>query len=407
MLIYLSNGGTADKMKELLINSKRLEEHKDKIIKTAEEILDAIKEKRPVWIRHHNDCDGYCSAIALEKAIQKNMYDILTRESDFFFYYKRFPSRTPYYSYADATKDISIMLTESERFSRKTPLIIVVDNGSSKEDLMALKKLNIYGLKPIVIDHHPMCKENDQYVSIHLNTGKSDLPASILSAEVANILGGVNNPELYAITGAIGDKSEAEELGEYLKIAKEKGYDEGFFHSAAQAIDYEVNSLGNMEARQYVQDLIFGDFERMKEIIGIVEDEIKKEQQIVESISMKYLTCHEASGHIVASIDTENFFNLKGLSNSKVTGIAKKKLEEVKRTPVVMLGYASDIITVRVNKDLDFDMNKLKKYLESEFPYSMMSGGGHAKAGSIHFSKHLRDEILNKALQYFMEAKKC
>lgn len=393
-----------DKMRNLLINSKRLEEHKDKIIKTADEILNAINEKRPVWIRHHNDCDGYCSAIVLEKAIQKKMYEILSRESDFFFYYKRFPSRTPYYSYADATKDVSIMLTESERFSRKTPLIIVVDNGSSAEDLMAFKKLNLYGIKPIVIDHHPICKENDEYLSIHLNTGESDLPASILSAEVANMLGGVDEPELYAVTGSLGDKCEAEELGEYLKIAKEKEYDEDFFHSAALAIDYEVNSLGNMEARQYVQDLIFGNLERMKKIIEIVEEEIKKEHEIVESISLKYLTCQKKEDYIVASIDTDNFFNLKGLSNSKVTGITKKKLEEVEGLPVVMLGYGNEIITIRINKSLDFDMNELKEYLENEFPYSMVSGGGHAKAGSIHFSKHLREDIREKTFNYFMGA---
>lgn len=392
-------------MQKLLINSQRLEDNKEKIIKTAEKIIEAINERRPVWIRHHNDCDGYCSAIVLEKAIQKKMYETLIKESDFFFFYKRFPSRTPYYCYSDATKDISILLSEADRFSRKTPLIIVVDNGSSAEDLMALKKLNIYGVKPIVIDHHPICKENDQYVSMHLNTGYSDVPASILSTEVANIMGGVEDPEFYAITGSLADKCEPAEIETYLDIAKKKGFTREFFESAAQVIDFEVNSIGNMEARHYVQDLIFGDIERMKKIIEIVNEQIKKEQEIVESISLKYLTYQETKDYIVASIDTENFFNLKGLSNSKVTTIAKNKLEEIKEMPVVMLGYGDEIITVRINKNLGFDMNELKYLLESEFPYSMVQGGGHAKAGSIHFSKHLGNEIREKAFQYFLRGK--
>ncbi len=384
----------------LLINSENLEKIKDNIILASEEIKEAIKNKHPVWIRHHADCDGYCAALVLEKAIQKQMYDVHTRESDFFFYYKRFPTRTPYYDYTDATKDISIMLSEAERFNRKLPLIIVVDNGSTQEDLLALKKLNLYGLKPIVIDHHPICPDVEKYLSVHINSGKSEITASMLAAEVANQIGKIENPELYAATGSIADKSEAEELDNYIKIIENNGYSLDFIKSAAQMIDFEVKSIGNSEARSYIQNLIFGDIDKMNKLIGLVQEELEKEQKIVEKIALKYLDYKKKDNYLVASIDIENTFNLKGLSNSKITSITKKKLEETENMPVAMLGYGSEIITFRINKDLDFDMNKIKEELIKEFPYSMIQGGGHAKAGSIHFSKHLAKDIKEKALEY-------
>ncbi len=394
-----------DKTRELLIDSERIAGLKDIIISAADEISNAINEKRPVWIRHHNDCDGYCAALVLEKSIQKKMYNVHNKESDFFFFYKRFPTRTPYYNYADATRDISIFLSESERFNRKKPLILILDNGSSQEDIFSLKKLNLYGIKPIVIDHHPIGSENDAYISVHLNSGESDISSSMLASEVANILGGVMNPELYAATGAIADKSESNELESYLAIAVKKGYSREFLSSSAQLIDFEVNHLGNSEARSYVQELIFGDIKIMEELMGIVGEEIEKETKLVESIAIKYLVYNEFEDYIVASIDTEKFFNLKGLSNSKITNISRNKLEEIKNKPVAMLGYGSDIITFRINKELDFDMNKIKEKLLEKFPHSMIQGGGHAKAGSIHFSKNLADEIREEAFNFLMGGK--
>ncbi len=85
-----------------MIKSDTLDKLQTKMEEVRDLIVNSIQNKRPILIRHHADCDGYCGAIALERAILSLMYKEYRRESDLFYYYKRLPSKAPYYDYLDA-----------------------------------------------------------------------------------------------------------------------------------------------------------------------------------------------------------------------------------------------------------------------------------------------------------------
>ena len=123
-----------------LIQSKTLEKLSPEIKIAVDMIKNAIKTKTPILIRHHSDADGYCAAIVLERAILPLIADTHRRERDVNFYYTRSPEKAPYYDYSDASKDVSIFLQNMTRFGYKTPLILIVDNGSSAQDLPGIKK---------------------------------------------------------------------------------------------------------------------------------------------------------------------------------------------------------------------------------------------------------------------------
>lgn len=388
-----------------MINSFRLQKLENDFVSTAEIIRSAVNDKRPIWIRHHNDCDGYCAAIALEKAILKKLHDFHVKESDVFFFYKRFPTKTPFYDYSDATRDISLSLAEAERFNRKQPLLIIVDNGSSKEDLFALKKLQVYGIDVVVVDHHPNSIDAEPLLKGHINPHKigegSDLTAAMLCAELGRLIDGtIEDAELLAATGGIADKSDSEEIEQYIKMSEEKGFSREYLENVAEVIDFESGQLLNLEARQYVRELLFGDYERQRAIVDIVKGEIEQEKQKILSVISEYIQYEENENHILAWIDTDDYFNQRKLFFSKIAGLAKKHLEEKLDKPVVVLGYGDEIITIRNDKTLLSDVNELIKKLKEKFPYYMVQGGGHKNAGSIHFARHAKENIIKETMDY-------
>ena len=267
-----------------------------------------IAEKRPILIRHHADCDGYAGAVALERAILEMLYQHHRRESDIFYYYRRSPSRTPFYDYSDATKDVSNFLADVMRHEHKRPLIIVVDNGSSSEDLMSLRKLKIYGAQLIVIDHHPPCKENDTYIDLHINphfvTSSYGISAGMLCAEIAaQLMPGIEDMELLAALSGVADKCEGTELDQYLMLAEKKGYSRRKIEQIAECIDFETYYLGFLESRYMVDDLFFGDLAKQDQLISMISQELAKRKAAYEVAVEKYTLSENMGSFALASLD--------------------------------------------------------------------------------------------------------
>ena len=123
-------------------------------MEAAFQIRLAVIQSRPVIVRHHNDCDGYSSGFALEKAI---MPLIIRQHSSLkapWEYFHRAPCQSPFYEIGDSIRDTANSLRNVAKFSNKMPLIILADNGSCEEDLMAIKQGKVLGSDFIVIDHH-------------------------------------------------------------------------------------------------------------------------------------------------------------------------------------------------------------------------------------------------------------
>jgi archaea-specific RecJ-like exonuclease len=393
---------------ELLIKSEKLEKIKNKLLTASHKIKDAINDKRPIWIRHHNDCDGYCSGVILEKAILKLLHDFHVRESDVFYYFKRLPLKTPYYDYSDVTKDISMFLADNDRFNRKKPLILIVDTGSGEESNLSLQKLSVYEIETIVIDHHPIFEENDKYIGLHINSTTLEdggITAGMLSSEVSNLLYQDDLCNVFAALSGIGDKSNNYEQDEYIKNAEKLGFTKEYLLDVKNMINFESDFLGFFESRNYVSDILFNDLEKQKKIVEITKNEIDKiNQKLLFSIE-KFIETQKCVVNniefIFGLIDVDLNFHKNYKSYSKICSSSLDYLDKKFNKPIVMIAYGDSIITFRISSILDFDVNQIKKELINKFPYSFIEGGGHAKAGTITFSINSKDKIIDYLKKYF------
>jgi len=139
---------------EFLIKSVILDKLKDRFVKAATEIRLAIIQQRPIIVRHHNDTDGYSSGYALERAILPLILKEHSGEKAGWEFFLRAPCAAPFYEIDDSIRDSANSLRNNAKFSNKMPLVIIADNGSSPEDLMAIKHGKIHGMDFIVVDHH-------------------------------------------------------------------------------------------------------------------------------------------------------------------------------------------------------------------------------------------------------------
>ena len=139
---------------DLLIESETLKKLRPKMIKAAKAIRRAIFDGRSILVRHHADADGICAGVAMEKAVIPLLIELNQNSDAEYHYFKRAPSKAPFYEIEDVVKDLSFALEDLQRHGQKLPLIVLLDNGSTEEDILALMKAKIYGIEIVVIDHH-------------------------------------------------------------------------------------------------------------------------------------------------------------------------------------------------------------------------------------------------------------
>ena len=115
--------------------------------KAAGLIRKAVFANRPILVRHHSDIDGFSGGLQIERAIQQIAPDPKYR-------LRRSTMRAPFYEMIDILRDISMAETDSSKWGEEPPLVIILDNGSSTQDVDALFLGREHGMEFIVIDHH-------------------------------------------------------------------------------------------------------------------------------------------------------------------------------------------------------------------------------------------------------------
>lgn len=102
--------------------------------RVREFLLDIVVNKKSVYIEGDYDVDGLCSALVLQESLK----DLGVKN----YYVYRYRKRT------HSVDSVAIQQCVQGHYD----YFIVADTGSS--DLGLLKKLNQYGIKVIVLDHH-------------------------------------------------------------------------------------------------------------------------------------------------------------------------------------------------------------------------------------------------------------
>ena len=115
---------------DFLIESPVLERLKPKMREAAKVIKRAILDGRSILVRHHADADGITAGVAMEKAIIPLLKEFNPDGEAEWHYFKRSPSKAPFYELEDVVKDLSFALEDLERHGQKLPLIIVYKTSS-------------------------------------------------------------------------------------------------------------------------------------------------------------------------------------------------------------------------------------------------------------------------------------
>lgn len=401
-----------------LVESKILDKLKDRFMHAALQIRLAIIQNRPIIVRHHNDCDGYSSGFALEKAIMPliiNQHNSLKAPWE---YFQRAPCQSPFYEIGDSIRDTANSLRNVAKFSNKMPLIILADNGSCEADLMAIKQGKIHGADFIVIDHHGFDRDViSNEVLTHINPflvgeSGSEMSAGMLCVELSRYIN--NDVENILQIAAMSGYADRIELGnkvimeKYLEIANKEGYSKELLSDIGLVIEYVSSKVKFMEVREYIE-VIFGEpRDRQKELVSLMAPYIKELDRKGLAIG-KAEAIREKIGNITLQmIEIEKSFPGFGFfpKPGRAIGLIHDNYQkETGDFAVVTVGILNTAITIRATNDAEFSVYDFKNYLIRELPNAFVEGGGHKNAGSLSFVPGKKDEVI-KLFKEFLANRK-
>ncbi len=415
---------------DFLVKSDVLNRLRPKMYEAAQKIRRAILDGRTILLRHHNDADGICSGVAMEKAIVPLIQQANPSNDAEYYYFKRSPSKAPFYELEDVVKDLSFALEDQERHGQKLPLIVLLDNGSTEEDIVALMQAKIYDIEVVVIDHHSpgdlITKDErdgeiyggtvavDEYVDTHVNPylvgGDSQLTAGCLATEVAHII----NPDVKDLIkhlpaiAALGDRAECGEVYQYLQIASEKGFTKEHLAKVAECVDFEAYFLRFMNGRGIMDTILAVDnIDKHEKMIDALYKEYQKRIDTQLKAALPNIKKTQLDNGIYFNLlDVEKFahkftFPAPGKTCGFVHDHVIKELGEDK--PIVTLGHGPDFGVFRatdaVNEQYGFNVNEIVSAMIDRVPQAGIDGGGHECAGSIKYIEGLGEEVLYKVVE--------
>ena len=388
---------------EFLVESPILEALKPKMRQVAKEIRKAIFHSRPIVLRHHADADGITSAIAIEKAVLPLINEVGGSDAGYHFY-RRSPSKAPFYEMVDITRDITFAWDDNARHGQKMPLVLLMDNGSTEEDVPAMLQANVYGMDMVVVDHHHPDEVVDQYLLAHVNPahvgGDFGITTGMLGTEIARMINPDVTEEIRHLpaVSAVGDRSEAPEATKYIELAASR-YNLDDLKDMALALDYEAFWLRFSEGRGITYDILnLGNLKRHRELVPLL---VKQANEAIETqleASLPSVKTQELpSGALMHVLDVENFahkftFPPPGKTSGEVHDRLCHKYPD---KAIVTLGYGPDFVVLR-SRGVLMNIPQMVRELHDEIPGASINGGGHLVVGSIKFVGGLRKEVLAK-----------
>lgn len=392
-----------------LVNSPILEKLKSLYIKAATEIRLAIIKNRPIIVRHHNDCDGYSSGYAMEKAIIPLIVKQHGGGKAPWEYYTRAPSAAPFYEIEDSIKDSAHSLSDVAKFSNKMPLVVIVDTGSGEESLMGIKQGRIHGADFIVVDHHFFEEDvTTKEVLVHINpfvVGEdgAKFSAGMLCTELARFI----NPDIDinyipALSGLADRINNPETMNDYFKIAESKGYSRKFLGELSALIDFVSTKLRFMEAREYIETVFGEPIDKQKSLVALMFPYIQKMEEKGLAIANSALKSEKVGKINLQYLFIEETFSRNAYPKpGKVIGLAHDSaLTEKKKIKVVSIGIMADLITIRASDDSGFSVHGLLTHLNKNVPEAFVDGGGHHHAGAVRFIPSKREEVIKSLKDY-------
>ncbi|WP_160134433.1 DHH family phosphoesterase [Halococcus salsus] len=366
----------------------------------------AVLENRPIRIRHHADGDGMCASIPVALALERFAQEVHDDPDAGRHLVKRLPSKAPYYEMEDVTRDLNFALGDRERHGQKLPLVVMLDNGSTEEDVPAYEALAEYDIPVLVVDHHhPDPEAVGDLLAAHVNPylhGEDyRITTGMLCVELARMIDPSLTDELAHVPAVAGltDRSEADAMNDYLALAREKGYDEADLQAVGDALDYAAHWLRYSAGESLLADVLdvgTGDDSPHAELVEFLADRAEHETEKQLDAAMPHVEERELdNGAHLYRLDVERHAHrFTYPAPGKTTGaIHDAKVEET-GDPVITVGYGPDFAVLR-SDGVRLDIPRMVEELETEVDGGGVSGGGHLVVGSIKFVKGMREAVLD------------
>ncbi|MGE0793354.1 MAG: DHH family phosphoesterase [Candidatus Woesearchaeota archaeon] len=380
--------------------------------KVAKIINNAIQDKKPIVISHHADCDGYASALILEKAI---LYKLKQRQPDLNYisnFYVRNASKTPYYDISDATKDISSFQGNFSRTNNKTPLFVILDNGSTEEDILAIKKLKIFNADIVVVDHHDpgkldenkkseICKLIKEHANPFLVNLNKEFSTSMLSLRLAYFITKEITHSLFQATlGGIADRCTGNPIHDFID---KSGYSEEYFSKLAKFISLEIFFTKYTYGELPLLELFKPKNEKQDKLIELYDNQMEIWEKQIEDMVTFYSKTENMNEFQVNILDADKLTLWNDyFSIGKLTAFTHRKNEaKFPDKNIITISTSDSMLVYRVMQQKDmFDGNILVAQLQEKLPHGRISGGGHNVAGSIKFIPAVKEELLSHIKEF-------
>ena len=397
---------------EPLVDSEVLRALWPEMRKLAKIVRRAVLTQQPIILRHHADADGICAAVSVETAVLQYIRENGGDPDMDNFLFRRSPSKAPFYEIEDVTRDLDMMLKDNVRFGQKFPLILLMDNGSTEEDMPSYKMTEVYNLDVIVADHHHPDDTIDKYLLAHVNPyhvgGDFGVTAGMLGTEIARLIfPGIEKKILHfpAVAG-VADRSEAPELQQYFSLIEGR-YTIDECRDMALALDYEQYWLRFNDGREIVKDIlnINNAEDRHNRLVALLVEEANTAiNEQVETMMPHVKEQVLESGARLFQADVEMFahrftFPPPGKSSGEVHDVLCKKYAG---EPIVTLGLGPDFAVIR-SRGVLMNIPQMVRSMRDEMPGAGISGGGHLVVGSIKFVEGMRSEVIAKMIEKISE----
>ncbi|APX96096.1 DHH family phosphoesterase [Natronorubrum daqingense] len=398
-----------------LIDWEAFEKLRPNLKEVAQLLRRTVLQGRPIRVRHHADGDGMCAAVPVQIALERFISEVHEDENAPRHLIKRLPAKAPFYEMEDATRDLNFALEDREKHGQQLPLLLMLDNGSTAEDVPAYETLAHYDIPIAVVDHHHPDPDAvgdllDAHVNPYLHDEDYRITTGMCCVELARMIYPDITDELRHVPAVAGlsDRSKADAMEDYLALANEEGYDEQRLQDLSEALDYAAFWLRYNSGDQLIQDLLqidSDDEERHRELVSFLADRSRADVDEQLEAAMPHLEHEDLNnGAHLYRIDVENYAHrFTYPAPGKTTGeIHDRKIEET-GDPVITVGYGPDFAVLR-SDGVRLDIPNMVSELEEEIPGGGVSGGGHLVVGSIKFVKGKREEVIDALVDKMEDA---
>ncbi len=372
----------------------------------ARQLRRAVLDGRPIRVRHHADGDGMCAALPVQLAIENFISEVHADPDAPRHLFKRLPSKAPYYEMEDVTRDLNFALEDEERHGQRLPLLFMVDNGSTEEDTPAYRALAQYDIPILAVDHHhpdpdavgPLLEE---HVNPYLHGEDYRITTGMMCVELARMIDPSITEDLEHVPAVAGlaDRSKADAMDDYLKIAAEAGYDEDDLADIVEAMDYAAHWLRYQSGPNLISDALdldCDDPKRHRELVEFLSSRARRDVEEQLDNAEPHVE-HErlANDAHLYRLDVENHAQrFTYPAPGKTTGeLHDRKVTET-GDPVITIGYGPDFAVLR-SDGVRLDIPNMVTELQDELAGAGVSGGGHLVVGSIKFVPGAREQVLD------------